>query len=245
MTLADVLDAARARRKTLVVHGANADDIAAYFESRNVGVVEGDVDIEGEPFATVREGDQFRAAVPLEDLRAYFEPPVEDPTEYPAATHALHELLDDSVFQSLSHNQLLATTREIEDRAWRTERGTLHAGFQTRLAFERQFPRYRRLVKETDLDVHAYFVPGPQDTDPATEKPLRMESVTVHEATLPDVGKFWFVAFDGGRTDQQCALVAEQQSDGSFRGVWTYDRDLVAMALDAVYEVGARQSASG
>jgi len=239
MPLADVLDAARARQKTLVVHGASADDFAAYFESRNVDVVEGDPHGESAPFATVREDDEFRAAVSLSDLRAYFGPPVEAPDDYPAATHALHELLDDSVFRSLSHRQLLATAREIEDRAWRTGTGTLHAGFQTRAAFERELPRYRRLVEETALDVHAYFVPSPGEVS------LADEPVTVHETPHPDVGKFWFVVFDGGRTDQQCALVAEQHESDAFHGVWTYDSDLVAIALDAVSEVVARQSASG
>ncbi len=240
MSLVDVLDAASARRKTLVVHGAGADEFAGHFESRNVDVVESGPPDGSAPFATVREDDEFRAALSLSDLRAYFEPPVEEPAEYPTAAHALYELLDDSVFESLSRRQLLATAREIEDRAYRTGRGTLHAGFQTRAAFEGELPKYRRLAAETDLGVHAYLVPGP-----ATAQPLHEASLTVHETPHPDVGKFWFVVFDGGRTGQQCALVAEQRGRDAFRGVWTYDTDLVAAALDAVREVRERQSASG
>ena len=41
-----------------------------------------------------------------------------------------------------------ATTREVEDRAWRTGGGTLDAGFQSLSTFETQVPVYERLVAD-------------------------------------------------------------------------------------------------
>jgi hypothetical protein len=236
MTLADVLDAARRRRKTLVVHGADPGDLPDRFETRNVEVVASDDDPDAgeDPFLTVRDGGDFRAAVGLADLEAFFAGGNASGAGGAAARHALHELLDDAVFASLSERQLLSTALEIEDRAYRTGRGELHAGFQTWGAFAEQADRYRRFAGETDLDVTVYVEPDDDRSPPG--------GVTVHETTHPDVGEYWFVVYDGGDADQQCALVAEQTGEKAFRGVWTYDEDLVADALAAVEDLASPPS---
>ncbi|WP_336035518.1 DICT sensory domain-containing protein [Halobacterium yunchengense] len=236
MTLADVLDAARRRRKTLVVHGADPGDLPERFETRNVEVVGGgDVDPGQAPYVTVREDGDFRAAVDLADLEAFFAAPGRRDAGDAAARHALHELLDDAVFASLSRRQLLSTAVEIEDRAYRTGRGELHAGFQTWAAFAEQADRYRRLAAETDLEVTVYVEPG----DGGQRAP---DGVAVRETAHPDVGEYWFVVFDGGDADQQCALVAEQTGSEAFRGAWTYDEALVAAALAAVDDLASPPS---
>lgn len=135
---------------------------------------------------------------------------------------ALLDLLEDTVFASLSRRQLLATAREFEDRAWRAGSGLLHVGFQTAEAFEPQCSLYRRLATETDLDVHVHLADADGDVD----------GVTVHrDSEYAD--EYWFVAFDGPG-DSQCALVAEQHGETHYEGAWTYDPGLVAGALDDV-----------
>ncbi|MFB6270578.1 MAG: DICT sensory domain-containing protein [Halobacterium sp.] len=238
MSLEDVLDAARERRKTLAVHGANPGDLPDRFESRNVDVVAGDDPPGGvdDPYVTVDEDGDFQAAVSLAAIRSYFDRQSADERVPSSAEHALHELLDDSVFASLSTRQLTKTAVEFEDRAYRTGRGTLHAGFQTWTAFREQADRYERMARETDLDVEVYLEPGDGGQSVA-------DGVTVHETTHRDVGEYWFVVYDGGDTDQQCALVAQQTGSDAFEGVWTYDPSLVETALSAVDDIANPQSA--
>jgi hypothetical protein len=242
MSLADVLDAARRRRKTLVVHGPveDGEEIAQRLDSRNVRVTVRERDADApEPYVAVYDDTVFRAAVGLGEFRAFLEPPVDDPGEDTAAARDVHELLDDSVFASLSRRQLLATAREIEDRAYRTGRGELHAGFQSRDAFADQRDLYADLGATSGLDVHAYVVPAGSDDTPVSAP----STVTVHETPHTDVGRYWFVVFDGGHTGQECALVAEQRGSDEYYGAWTYDPALVAEALAAVDDIASQQSA--
>lgn len=182
------------------------------------------------PRVVVREDGDWLGAFAASDVAAFVEPPHPDPDPdaLSAPYRALADLLDDTVFGSLSRAQLLAASREIEDRAFRVGRGELHAGFQTRQAFEAQRDTYRRLTAESDLDVHVYVPPE------ATAAGLDADGVTVHQEASSEVARYWFVAFDGGSTDQQCALVAEQTGADSYEGARTYDPGLVADALDAV-----------
>jgi len=139
------------------------------------------------------------------------------------AHDAVLDVLDDTVFASLSRRQLLATTREFEDRAWRVGEGVLHAGFQTADAFAGQQSLYRRLAADTDLDVHVHLADG--------------EGVDAGAATVHAGGEYaadyWFLAFDGPG-DGQCALVAEQRGEADYEGAWTYDPALVAGVVEDV-----------
>lgn len=232
MTLRDVLEAAAARRKSLVYHAPVESDLAARFEARNVDVSFNRIPPDGpEPFATVYEYGEFRAAIALDDLRAFlapYRPASRDPGDRSPTYRALSELFDHAVFASLSRRQLLAASREIEDRAWRTGRGALHAGFQSIAAFDAQKSVYRRLATERGLDVHVYVVPSADASDFASHP------VTVHQRPHPEVGRYWFLAFDSAVASQECALVAEQTDENAYEGVWTYDHALVAMALDSL-----------
>jgi hypothetical protein len=231
MSLGAVVDAAARRRKTLVHYAPDAGDFGDGFAARNADVQHRPLPERGPPpFVVVRENGDWLGAFSAADIEAFFEPPHpdHDPAALSEPYRALADLLDDTVFGSLSRRQLLATSREIEDRAFRVGRGELHAGFQTLSAFDAQRDAYRRLATETDLDVHVYVAPE------ASAPGLRENSVTVHRDASPEVSRYWFVAFDGGGTDQQCALVAEQTGADSYEGAWTYDPDLVATVLDAV-----------
>ncbi|SFG08157.1 Diguanylate Cyclase and Two-component system sensory domain-containing protein [Halopelagius inordinatus] len=230
MTLASILEEAENRRKTVVYHAPEPGDFREQFDVRNVDVEFRKIPNGGpEPFLTILEDGQFRGAITLENLETFLWPPITHPydvTELSPEYRALFELLDDTVFASLTRRQLLATSREFEDRAWRTGRGAFHVGFQSLSAFRAQAPLYRQMAAETDLDIHVYC-----DFDGATDEFSDCE-VTLHPVSRDGVGRYWFLVFDGGGDDdRKNALVAEQRTEGTFYGVWTYDAALVDSAL--------------
>ncbi|MDH5018945.1 DICT sensory domain-containing protein [Halobacterium rubrum] len=170
--------------------------------------------------------ERFRGAVTVATLERLLAPPrATDERAREAvspAYGAVLDLLDDTVFASLSRRQLLATTREFEDRAWRAGDGLLHVGFQTADAFADQQSLYHRLAADTSLDVHVHLA----------DERVDAEEVAVH-AGGEYADRYWFVAFDGPG-DSQCALVAEQRdgNDDDYVGAWTYDPDLVAGVVE-------------
>lgn len=226
MSPGGVLEAAAERRKTLVYYATDPEDFAERFAARNVDVTVRKLPPGGpEPFVTVRDDAGFRGAVTVETLEGVLAAPAAATAGGEAvapAYGALLDLLDDTVFASLSRRQLLATTREFEDRAWRAGSGVLHVGFQTAEAFEPQRSLYRRLATETDLDVHVHLAGADVDVD----------AVTIHRDS-EYAADYWFVAFDGPG-DSQCALVAEQRGEADYEGAWTYDADRVARVIDDV-----------
>ncbi len=168
------------------------------------------------------ESERFRGAVTVATLERLLAPPRATDERAAKAVSpaygAVLDLLDDTVFASLSRRQLLATTREFEDRAWRAGDGLLHVGFQTADAFADQQSLYRRLAADTGLDVHVHLADEGVDAG----------DVAVH-AGGEYADRYWFVAFEGPG-DSQCALVAEQRDsdDDGYVGTWTYDPALVA-----------------
>lgn len=224
MSPGGVLEAAADRRKTLVLYAREPGDVAERFAARNVDVTFRELPAGGpRPFVTVRDDDGFRGAVTVETLEDVLAQPGAGSRSRDGvspAFGALLELLDDTVFASLSRRQLLATTREFEDRAFRAGAGVLHAGFQTTEEFEEQRATYRRLADATDLDVHVH-VDAPD---------LDAPGITVHPDSEYAAG-YWFLAFRGAG-DTQCALVARKTGENDFEGAWTYDPALVARVID-------------
>lgn len=233
MSLAAIIETAERHRVSVVYYRPEPDGFGSRFGTRNVDITYRDLPPGGpDPFVVVRDGERFRGAVSVETLRAFLSPPVprsQNPDDLSPAYRAVFELLETTVFASLSRRQLLATAREIEDRAYRVGRGTFHVGFQSVAAFDAQRTLYRQLAERTDLDIHVHVVPAP-DTDSLRDFPL-----TVHVDPAADTGRYWFLVFDGDGDDRQkCALVAEQRGPDEFYGTWTYDPSLVDRALEAV-----------
>lgn len=231
MSLATVVERAEQQRKLVTVYDGDGELFEDQLSTRNVTVVHRPLPPGVfEAFVAIRDGESFEAAIPLSDLREFLTPPIRRPGDFDDLSpeyRAIFTLFDDTVFASLDRRQLLATVRELEDRAWRTAEGELHVGFQSVVAFREQEPVYRRLAEETDLDVHVYTVPE-SSTDELSDPPI-----TFHTEPIEDVGRFWFFAFDGGPDpSQNCAMVAEQRDGGSYYGFWTYDRPMV----DRVFE---------
>ncbi|WP_207590312.1 DICT sensory domain-containing protein [Halomontanus rarus] len=225
MTFADILADVEDRRRTLVVYSSvDRPEILDRFTFRNVTVERRSLPGEtAQGFAVVRN-DEFVGSIGLEELQLLLEPPFAPPwdeTIIGEAYCALYELLDDILFTSLDRRQLLGASREIENRAWHVGSGTLRAGFQRFSALETQLPVYTRLARETDLEIHVY--------SKDEWKPASSPGFAYYGDSHEDIGRFWFLSFDGGGDDRQMgALLAEERTPDEFVGFWTYDPELVA-----------------
>lgn len=222
-----VVETVERRRKRFVVYADGETDLEEQFATRNVDVEHRPLGSRGPgSFLAIFEGEQFRGAVGLDTLETLLAPPVRRPGDLDDLSpgyRALFEVLDGTVFATLDRRQLLATTREIEDRALRVGNGTLRVSFQELSVFESQEPVYRRLAGETDLEIHVY---GRGDWEPPA-----IEGVTYHASEV--LTPSWAVAFDGGSEQADCALVARERSD-HYEGFWTYDDDL-AVSVEAEF----------
>ena len=225
-SLADHLDAVAANRRTITVYADEPHpELGDHFDGWNVEVrfdrlPKGTADA----FVTVRRGEEFLGSLDMGVFDPLLEPPA-SVAESGASGDAgsldeLLSLLDGTTFRSFDRRQLLAVSREFEDRAWRYGTGRLHAGFQRPGALAPQREAYERLAAK-GLDAHVYF-------DGAwTAAPI--EGVTSHTDGDDELGRFWFVVF-ASDSEQDCALVAVERDEG-YEGFWTYDRERVA-AID-------------
>lgn len=225
MALRQLLEEVAAGRKTVTVFAPERyDALESYFETRNIAVEHEDLPDDGSGgFVVVSEGGDFLGSIGADAVAELVSPSKTTfGTDRSEATEVLFDLLADTAFVSLDKRQMVATAREIEDRAYRRGRGTLRTGFQSLSAMRAQREVYEALAEEPDLDVHVY---GRPDWSPD------VPGATVHAEDAPEIGAFWFVAFDGGGDDRQAsALLAEERAPDSdtFRGVWTYDAEQVA-----------------
>ena len=148
--------------------------------------------------------------------------------------------LKETTFTSRDTEQLLYASREIEDRARRVGRGSIHAGFQQCSIMAEQRSVYTDLARR-GVSVHAYGVPD------AT--PLDLGSGHVHAVSTDEVAETWFVVFDGGGNDtQKTALIARERDGDAFYGSWTYDPgivDHVLAHLNQTYDTSTDDVISG
>ncbi|MFB6219502.1 MAG: DICT sensory domain-containing protein [Halobacteriaceae archaeon] len=217
-TLDGVIDSVRARERTVRVYAPAGDPVVTelreYLAAQNVSIDH--VVDDGPVRAEVRRGGTVLGTVEGGTLRALAAPDGE------VTAVPLLEYLDGTTFTSYDRDQMLHASREIEDRAWRVGRGTLHAGFQDLDAFEAQREAYRELGELSGLAVHVHLPEAPPDAG----------AVTVHTDGVADIGEKWFVVYDGGGDDEQkSALLAVEGAPGEYYGVWTYDREVVEDAL--------------
>ncbi len=201
------------------------DDLDLAFEARNVSIrYEPLPPGDQEGFIVVSDEDGYIGSVGLGAVSELISPDCGRGLESRhrnAAFQCLLELLDDTVFRALEKRQLLAASREIEDRAWRVGRGELHTGFQDLSAMKAQKPVYEQLGERGDLSVHVYGRPD--------WMPDSMRDVWFYPVESEEIGHFWFVVYDGGGDDlNACALLAEETAPDEFEGFWTYDPAVVA-----------------
>ena len=234
MHLGDYLSAVEDSRKSIVVYSsADEPDDLDGLTTRNATVEYRPLPGDAAGFAVVRDETGFLGSISLADLRKLLEPPLYRPRNLDNLApgyRGLYEVLSETLFTALDRRQLLAASREIENRAWRVGEGTLRVGFQRLSAIETQVPVYEALGTETDLEIHVYG----RDDWSVPEIP----SVTVHaHEEAVEATEYWFLTFDGGPEDEQaCALLAEERDSEEYVGFWTYDRDLVAKLAGYVRE---------
>lgn len=226
-----ILEATAHPRKQFVVYrGADETDLESWFARHSVDVTHRVLPPGGPaPFLAIREDGKFTGVLPVESVEGLLEPPIVRPgdrSDVSAGYRALFEVLDETTFATMERSELLAVSREIEDRALRVGRGTLRVSFQQLSAFEPQAAIYRYLARETALDIHVH---GVEDWTPPA-----IDGVTYHGDDDSELDQYWTLAFDGGGDDTQaCALLAREESDG-YRGCWTNDPERVQEILSAL-----------
>lgn len=228
MSLPELIAGVEAYEKTLTVFNADADvvtELRDQFADRNVTVTS-ESTRSGKPgeFVTLSEDGHVLTATGIADLRSAL---ADDETVIGLSEspyRPILEYLDETMFTSWSTDQMVAASREIEDRAWRIGKGELHAGFQYLSTLRGELPVYERLGSK-QLDVHAYAAPD--------EDPPRHLGFTLHIERAEEIEQSWFVVFDGNGDDaNKCALLAEEREPRQFYGFWTYDPDTVDWIVD-------------
>lgn len=233
MSLIELIAGVEAQEATLTVvngDGEARDALADRFATRNVTVVEDDLSTRSGGFAVLTRAGEFVTAVELEAL---LEPDDRtDPEFAPETYRPILDELDETLFTSYSVADMVAASREIEDRAWRLGTGEVHAGFQTFENMAEQSELYNRLGEAGDLDVHAYGAPEGPVPD--------AEHFSVHVERAAEIRETWFVVYDGGGVDvNKCMLLAEEREPGRFYGFWSYDPETVDAAVEHLYSTYA------
>ncbi|MWG36417.1 DICT sensory domain-containing protein [Halomarina oriensis] len=226
MSLTELITGVEAHEMVLTVFNADsdaADDLRERFADRNLIVTEGTTIDGPEEYVVLSKGEEFITAASLDEIR---NPTLDADPHFEGGRHrAILDHLDETMFTSYDAKQMVAASREIEDRAWRIGAGQLHAGFQNISIIESQLDVYEQLASKRNLDVHAYGYP---DIDVPSH-----EGFTVHIERAEEIARSWFVIYDGAGVDSnKCALLAEEREPREFYGFWTYDPSTVDWILD-------------
>jgi hypothetical protein len=226
MSLTELIAGVESHEKTLTVFNADASvttELREHFQDRNVRVRSGTSPEGPSAFVVLSNGDEFLTAASVDDVlnpTRETDPHFEQDPRRPILDH-----LDETMFTSYDTRQMVAASREIEDRAWRIGAGQLHSGFQQVSTISTQLDVYEQLATRENLSVHTYGYPD--DTIPDHE------GFTVHAERTDEIATSWFVVYDGAGVDSnKCALLAEERGDREFYGFWTYDPDTVDWIVD-------------
>ncbi len=226
MSLLELIAGVEAHEQTLTVFNADEATVEALrerFRDRNIVVRSGTAEGGPDAFAVLERDGEFVTGTTVHTMLDEGEEfsPAFDPESY----RPILDELDGTVFTSYSMRQMIAASREIEDRAWRIGRGELHSGFQRVSILERTLDVYERLGEREGLTVHGYASP---DTEPP-----RQDSFTLHLEEVDEIERSWFVAYDGGGVDEnKSALLAEEREPREFYGFWSYDPGTVDYIID-------------
>ncbi|ELZ48604.1 sensor protein [Halorubrum californiense DSM 19288] len=258
MSLIELIAGVEAHEATLTVFNADpavTDELREHFADRNVRIVDDQTAPGPQGFAVLARDGEFVTAVTVDDLlsRPAGDGPEgagegnEDGDDDPRGAGAsgarvgrpVLDHLDETMFTSYSREDMVAASREIEDRAWRVGDGELHAGFQTLDVLTGEADTYDLLGGKDRLDVHAYAANEGESPD--------VDHYTVHVGETAEIRETWFVAYDGGGYDDaKCALLAEERAPGEFFGFWSYDPETVDYIIEYLTDrYGATAQAGG
>ncbi|ADJ15006.1 DICT sensory domain-containing protein [Halalkalicoccus jeotgali] len=225
MSLTELISGVESHERTLTVYNAAdaVEDLRDRFADRNLVVEAVETETGPERFLVLSHDGEFLTAVGVDELLSDPEPTSAgfggDPYQ-PILDH-----IDETLFTSYDRGEMLAASREIEDRAWRVGAGELHAGFQRISTLESQLDTYSALGSLEALSVHTY-------ASADTEVPAQTDFL-IHADDAEEITASWFVAFDGAGLDHaKCALLAEERSPGEFYGFWSYDPDTVEYVIE-------------
>lgn len=217
-------------RRCVVYRSGDETEIETWLGGHGVAVEARPLPPDGPgPFIEIHDGGEFVGIIGVDAVEGLTEPPIVRPGEGGETSEAyrvLFELLEETVLSGMTRRELLAVSREIEDRAFRAGEGTLRVSFQNLSTFESQVDAYRSLGAETDLDVHVH---GVEDWTPPT-----IPGVTFHVEGAERIEPYWALAYDGGGDEARaCGLVADDRSDG-YAGFWTDDPEVVGEIASAL-----------
>jgi hypothetical protein len=232
MGIRDSIEYIRHREKELRLFNVGPteridEELRAYFETLNVRITVGRT-TSGKPegVAVLSNATEVLALVDVASLRELLEDAPTGAGQF-GITDGKYEgilrHLKETSFTSYDTEQLLYASREIEDRARRVGRGTIHAGFQQCSVMAEQRSVYTDLARR-GVSVHAYGVPDATPPD--------FGSGHIHAVSTDEIAETWFVVFDGGGDDmQKTALLAHEHDENAFYGTWTYDPGIVDRVL--------------
>jgi hypothetical protein len=247
MSLIELIAGVEAHEATLTVFNVDpevAEELREHFADRNIRIVEERTAAGPDGFAVLSRDGELVTAVTVDELLPRPDGDGEsesgDGASGPEASgdgastggrvgEPVLDHLDETMFTSYSRADMVAASREIEDRAWRVGDGELHAGFQTLDVLTGEADTYDLLGEKKRLDVHAYAADEGEAPD--------VEHYTVHVGETAEIRETWFVAYDGGGYDDaKCALLAEERAPGEFYGFWSYDPETVDYVIDYLTE---------
>ena len=227
--LDSLLADARSSDHQFVIHSDDPETAAAdWFRNHDVDVAHRPLP-EGipRPFLVVERDGEFVGVLDLAEVERLLEPPIEPPAprdELSPGHREFFDVLADTVFTSISRRELLAVSREIEDRAHRVGDGILHVSFQRLSAFQSQRRVYEEIAAETTLDIHVHGI--------ADWTPPESQGISYHAHQDGRLEPYWVLAFDGGPEESQVSgLVAEERPGEGFTGFWTHDGEVVDQLL--------------
>ncbi|WP_418284432.1 DICT sensory domain-containing protein [Halorubrum sp. DTA46] len=245
MSLIELIAGVEAHEATLTVFNADSAVTATlreHFADRNIEIAAAKTPSGPENYAVLERDGAFVTAVTVDELLPQSGPEDAGSVESggDSAGQGVEDIdkrsprrvgqrildhLDETMFTSYSRADMVAASREIEDRAWRVGDGELHAGFQTLDVLTGESDTYDLLGEKEALDVHAYAADEGDAPD--------VEHYTVHIGQTAEIRETWFVAYDGGGIDEaKCALLAEERAPGEFFGFWSYDPETVDYIID-------------
>jgi hypothetical protein len=204
------------------------EELEAFFETQNVRMTV-DRTVSGKPegVAVLSNATGVLAIVYVSTLRGLLEDVSTGTGDLGTADREYESVLrhlKETTFTSRDTEQLLYASREIEDRARRVGRGSIHTGFQQCSVMAEQGSVYADLTRR-GVSVHAYGVPDVTPPD--------LGSGQVHPVSTDEIAETWFVVFDGGGNDtQKSALLARERDENAFYGVLTYDPGFVDHILE-------------
>ena len=175
-----------------------------------------------DPFIEVKTDGEVVGVIGVNAVERLLKPPVVslgDRDDISKGYQVLFKALEKTVFSGMHRRDLLAVSREIEDRAFRIGEGTLRVCFQTLSMFTSQTDVYRTLATETALDIHIH---GVEDWTPPA-----ITGITYHTKAAEQFEPYWALAYDGGPDEAYaCGLVAQEDSD-EYTGFWTNESAIV------------------